>query len=199
MQTCADLCSSQNILIYNLLLEPKLCFKKKNLEVVDSSHLQYRFYMVDAKLKYLLVLHWAVWHDKCAHWGRCLVFLQRASHSYSFTEFKSGCPFVQISVQWWKEHHRFLNTHRGRTFQWIVSLTGPWKQHDSWGACGPNNEKYAEFYANWVKLQEDYLHELLVALDNSIWEAELLGLVQKVLTHYEEYYTAKDGATQQDV
>jgi hypothetical protein len=50
-----------------------------------------------------------------------------------------------------------------------------------------------------VKLQEDYLHELLVALDNSIWEAELLGLVQKVLTHYEEYYTAKDGATQQDV
>jgi hypothetical protein len=64
---------------------------------------------------------------------------------------------------------------------------------------GPNNEKYAEFYANWVKLQEEYLHELLAALEIKIWEAELLGLVQKVLTYYEEYYTAKDGATQQDV
>ncbi len=25
-------------------------------------------------------------------------------------------------------------THRGRSFQWIVRLTGPWKQLDSWGA-----------------------------------------------------------------
>jgi hypothetical protein len=64
---------------------------------------------------------------------------------------------------------------------------------------GPSTEKYAEFYANWVKLQEEYLHELLAALDINIREAELLGLVQKVLTHHEEYYTAKDGATQQDV
>jgi hypothetical protein len=29
---------------------------------------------------------------------------------------------------------------------------------------GPSTEKYAEFYANWVKLQEEYLHELLAAL-----------------------------------
>ncbi len=64
---------------------------------------------------------------------------------------------------------------------------------------GPNNEKYADFYANWVKLQEEYLQELRAALDSNIHAAELLGLVQKVLAHYEEYYTAKDGATRQDV
>jgi hypothetical protein len=44
------------MLIHNLLLEPKLCFKKENLEVVDRSHVQYRLSMVDAKLIYFLVL-----------------------------------------------------------------------------------------------------------------------------------------------
>jgi hypothetical protein len=51
-----DLHSSQNMLIHNLLLEPKLCFKKENLEVVDRSHVRNRLSMVDAKLIYFLVL-----------------------------------------------------------------------------------------------------------------------------------------------
>jgi hypothetical protein len=64
---------------------------------------------------------------------------------------------------------------------------------------GPNNQNYADFYAKWVKLQEDDLHELQAALDSNIQEAELLELVQKVLAHYEDYYKVKDGAARKDV
>jgi hypothetical protein len=66
---------------------------------------------------------------------------------------------------------------------------------------GPNDESFADFYANWLKQQEEHLLELRAALGDgsNIQEPELKNLVQKVLAHYEEYYTAKDGAAQQDV
>ncbi|KAL2654105.1 hypothetical protein R1flu_022233 [Riccia fluitans] len=59
-------------------------------------------------------------------------------------------------------------------------------------------DAYTEFQRKWKEELEHLTDELEAALDAEKRENELVDLVRKVVKHYEEYYTAKDGALKYD-
>lgn len=65
----------------------------------------------------------------------------------------------------------------------------------------PVEEKFLEFYENWVIQLEQYLHQLLIAHNNNntMSEIELRALISTLTTHHKAYYTAKWGAIGEDV
>ncbi|XP_010434503.1 PREDICTED: transcription factor TGA2.3-like isoform X1 [Camelina sativa] len=60
-------------------------------------------------------------------------------------------------------------------------------------------EKFLEFYENWVIQLEQYLHQLLIAHNTTMSEIELRALISKLTTHHKAYYTAKWAAIGEDV
>ncbi|KAI3852087.1 hypothetical protein MKW98_020086 [Papaver atlanticum] len=68
-------------------------------------------------------------------------------------------------------------------------------------SCGENRIFFETFFTGWLIRQKNYLDQLMSAGKNfqNISEMELRSLVFQILTHYQQYYTAKVTAARKDV